>query len=362
MAEKIFANTQLRLASHLLIRDAQSSMALLQPPILCYMEISLPLPACQELWSARSAEAWKRAYLGKDLRIASLPSLNVSVNDFAGVLEYTDELDTDLTALVILSALTSQTFQYSQRSRARRYSTQRNADLLVSSLYQENIDRLESFKATFSDWGRKGLEPATQILYERQLMDLHACIEDLQYLAGKEGATLRQNVVPELARWVRAKEGRLAVWHAGQILAAAKGLCNSTLREGSAVAIFHAALVLWAFGILSEKEVSHTFGRSSSGLNNGQAVEKEVQMNGPGGAAVQQFLLLARGRPVISSWHTGEAEMVIDDQNVSLYCTKRVVATMVEALRATHASARYETVLLTHLSELIQALDSVKLR
>jgi hypothetical protein len=361
MAEKRFANTQLRLASHFLIRDAQSSMALAQPPILCYMEVSLPLPACQELWSARSAEAWKRAYLGKNLRLDSLPALNVSVNDFAIVLEYTDELDTDLTALVILSAITSHTFQYSQRSRARRYSTQRNADLLVSSLYQENLDRLESFKATFSAWGREGLEPATQILYERQLMNLHACIEDLQYLSGKEGAAQSQNVVPELAKWARAKEGRLAVWHAGQILAAAKGLCNSTLKEGSAVAIVHAALVLWAFGILSEKEVSDTLGTSRAELDNGQAVVKEVQMDGPGGAAVQQFLLLARGRPVISSWHKGEAGMVINDQNVSLYCTKSVVATMVEALHATHASAKYETVLLTHLCQLVQALESVEL-
>ena len=361
MAERIFANTQLRLASHLLIRDAQSSMALLQPPILCDMEISLPLPACQKLWLARSAEAWKRGYLGKHLRIDTLPALNVSVNDFAGVLEYTDELDTDLTALVILSALASQTFQYSQRSRARKYSTQQNSDLLVASLYQENLNRLESFKATFSDWGREGLEPATRILYERQLMNLHACIEDLQFLAGKEGATLPQNIVPELAKWMRAKEGRLAVWHAGQILAAAKGLCNSTLREGSAVAIVHAALVLWAFGILSEKEISDRLEASNSMLDNGQAAVKEVQMNGPGGAAVQQFLLLARGRPFISSWHTNEAEMVINDQNVPLHCTTSVVATMVEALHATHASARYDTLLLTHLSDLIQGLDSVKL-
>ena len=362
MAEKRFANTQLRLASHYLIRDAQSSMALVQPPILCYMEVSLQLPACRELWSARSAEAWRRAYLGKDLtRLGSLPALNISADDFATVLEYTDELDTDLTALVILSALTSHTFQYSQRCRARRYSTQRNADLLVSSLYQENLDRLESFKATFSDWGREGLEPATEILYERQLMNLHASIEDLQYLTGKEGATLARNVLPELAKWARVKEGRLAVWHAGQMLAAARGLCNSTLREGSAVAIVHATLVLWAFGMLSEKEMSDTLGTPRSGLDKGQAVVKEVQMDGLGGAAVQQFLLLARGRPVISSWYKAKDGLVINDQKVSLHCTKSVVATMGEVLRASHSSAKYETVLLTHLCRLIQALDSVRL-
>jgi hypothetical protein len=53
--------------------------------------------------------------------------------------------------------------------------------------------------------------------------------------------------------------------------------------------------------------------------------------------------------------------VITTDQNVSLNCAKSVVETMVEALHASHASARYETVLLTHLFQLIQVLESVRL-
>src|SRR5882672_11437503 len=65
-----------RLVYHLLIHNAQTSLALDTSPLISYSELSLPLPESIDLWFSKSAEEWRTIYLESHPGLpAQLPSL-----------------------------------------------------------------------------------------------------------------------------------------------------------------------------------------------------------------------------------------------------------------------------------------------
>ncbi|KAH7628682.1 hypothetical protein B0T09DRAFT_344404 [Sordaria sp. MPI-SDFR-AT-0083] len=111
------------------------------------------------------------------------------------------------------------------------------------------------------------------ITFEMFSLALHVDLNQLQSFAGKAGEEearrasahfLHQHHYPGTGRegngpggaggggggWVRSTDARYAVWHAGQVFRAARGLPPTGLRGFNAMAVYFASLTLWVYGFL----------------------------------------------------------------------------------------------------------------
>ncbi|PVH83863.1 hypothetical protein DL98DRAFT_615247 [Cadophora sp. DSE1049] len=300
----IDSESYFRFAIHNLIRDVDNSMAFLIPPIVSYLELSVPLPMSKELWQARNSQEWKNKYLsGSKEMLSSLPSLCSCVDDFSLVLPLREVIDVDLTLLAILSCHWSSTWQRSQRSSARRHSTNTShghTALFNSSLYHDTheIETLSTFNVLFHEWTVPGLEPATVMLHERLLMCHYvSSFEDLQTLGGKAGEEEARKTLQLLIASAGTRESRQAVWHAGQLVRAAREESGRTMRPSCAIGIYHASLVFWAYAV-----VLTASGASAPSFQAQNAANQDiVLLDGPQNAHVRRFLAVGHGTPAISS-------------------------------------------------------------
>ncbi|KUJ14262.1 uncharacterized protein LY89DRAFT_649974 [Mollisia scopiformis] len=243
-----------RLAFHTLLHDAQASISLLTRPMISYAEMSLELPYSLSLWRARSALEWRDAYLVLTPTISTrLPSLMQSIHDLPSLVSLSPCLDMRFSTSAILHAMWSLVSEYRQVQFVLKTSPTSTPDpsppssngaLISQSWQQELTHLLESISLTFSST----LTAESSIIQELFLMNLHVSFEELQLFAGKEGTEEAVRVYPSLKNWWKGRRARQAIWHAGQILRSARR-AEGELRDFYAVAIYHAALCFWVWGM-----------------------------------------------------------------------------------------------------------------
>lgn len=301
-----------------MILSTQLSLAFLTRPLVSYTEMSIPLPAAKSLWNARSATEWRSVYIALPAEdLAHLPPFRSCVEDFSSLLTMGDAVDTRCTTLAVLSGLWLNTWQYKERLNAEslaRTTMQAKNALIVHSLQREAREVLEDFKALYEELAGP-MGPALRVLYERQLIHLHASIEDVQLLGGKAGEEEARRVLPRLSEWASSRACRQALWHAGQVLQAGQQDRDSTLRSSTVIAMYHASLTLWASSVLSRTQSLHGSAKTSFQPHQQQqqqqqgspasADDAQILLNGEYSAAVQRFLLVGSGRAVISHWSSG---------------------------------------------------------
>jgi hypothetical protein len=291
------------LVFHLLIRDAQTTISLLVPPLISYAEVSLDMPAVQDLWTARTAIEWRTTYL----RIGPLleerpPSLPRCIHDTTSLSRLQLAVDIRLSTLIVLYGISTLIWEYRQLSSVVKLhpaTTQWNSALITTSLHQELVQLLTNIHMTASDW-QPSIPIAATLAYERSLLNLHVSFEDLQFFAGKDGEEEARRVYPLLKQWTQSPGSRQAVWHAGQVFRAAKQYQPQTLRDASAIALYHASLALWAYAVVS----SSAGGKGLEPREGGPETEGAdfVWLDGDEGPRVQRFLKLERGVPAIRRW------------------------------------------------------------
>jgi hypothetical protein len=121
-------------------------------------------------------------------------------------------------------------------------------------------------------------------------MILHISLEDLHRFAGKFGEDETRKAGEEFAAWAETKKARIAVWHAGQVFRAAKGLMQAQNRGFNAIVLYYATLTLWAYGhTVSNAEDCPPFIGSQS-----------VTLNEPETSSSTLFLASSQGIPFLS--------------------------------------------------------------
>lgn len=291
-----------RLAFHVLIHDSEASMSLLTRPLISYAEVSLELPWSLELWRATSARIWREIYLKKaPVLSARLPSLMNCVHDIQPLSKVRDCIDLQFSTSIILHAIWSLVAEYRQLDFVLKVqSAERhwNGALISTSWHQELCQLLDHFRLTVSGW-ESGMTEETLILQDLFMMNLHVSFEELQLFAGKEGNEEAQRVYPLLKQWFDSKRSRQAVFHAGQVLRAANSSPPGYLRDFYAVAIYHAALCFWVWGMCS-------MGQSKPLTHMGNTlivdVEEIILLDGEDTANTRRFIALARGIPMIRAF------------------------------------------------------------
>ncbi|KAF2798430.1 hypothetical protein K505DRAFT_414368 [Melanomma pulvis-pyrius CBS 109.77] len=237
-----------RLAYHLLSHNAQVSISLLINPSISYSELGLPLPESQELWSASSAAEWKIMYRAKLGNCTTrIPSLTECVANPDLLQNSKTIIDLRLSCSSFLYAIWGMVWEYRKLTLLYARPTKTNlwdSRLALMTRYQELVKIFEYYRMSYRNESR--------LLLELLLMHLHMSLEDIQLFCGLEdGQEEMFRVHTSVKEWVSSKSSRLAVWHAGQLVRAARDLPPVHLRDFHAISLFHASLTFRAYGLAS---------------------------------------------------------------------------------------------------------------
>lgn len=272
-------------------------MTTLAPPTISYSELTLPLPESKELWFAKNATDWKRQYLarsaGQGRRPPSLPDL---IRDINLLTTNYQRLDAQYAISIYLHCFWNLILEWRQLSavhRSNSFATNYHAGphLILNGRHQELCRSLQSFRLVTSDW-HASLSAQESLLLNLLMMNLHVSMDDLQLFAGKEGEEQARRVYPILQQWSESPDARRAVWHAGQVLRQAKLFPTGHLKNFYAVSVHHAALALWAFGVVA-KATKH------QSTPNGH--QETVVIDALECTQVQRYMDFGQGRPSIRS-------------------------------------------------------------
>ncbi|KAF3393358.1 DNA-binding protein creA [Talaromyces pinophilus] len=233
-----------RLAIQLFQHDAQTSLAILSPPLISYAEFAVPLPATSALWNASSALEWHDLYCKE---LASMNSMTVpTVIECVANLDLLDLsqrfIDLKMSCEAVTHAFWGIVREYRQfdqllKNKPRYWDN----GLVLTSRYQELTRILDYYRIAY--------EHESALSLHVILLNMHVSLEDVQFLTAAEPQTY-DPARASLYEWANRKESRQALWHAGQIIKHIKLLPSQDLRDFAAVALYHAGLTLWAYGTI----------------------------------------------------------------------------------------------------------------
>lgn len=337
-----------RLAFRVLSHDTDSSMALLVNPLISYAEVQLPLPDSAALWSAETAEQWKSAFSTK----ANLQLLDVSdlVDDPEFLNTSRDSVDTMTASLAVLSFGWSLAWEYTRFTALQRQRPRRWNALVTTARIEELLKLLGSLRRSIGS--NTSIAPELMMRLENILLHLHMPFEDIQIFAGMEGPEQARAVYPMIRDWVKSEGARRAVYHAGQIIRAAKMLPTASIRGPRAIMLYHAGLAFWVYGLLFEKQHAAD---SISEIAASTTFAQDVWLDDVEDVALQRFMELGCGKPCIR-WYPEDCSQEETMANVYLAHPDKVMEAVVGVVRE-----NFKRVVMPHLTDkLAQLMTELK--
>lgn len=299
-------------------------MATLIPMSSSYAEMTLPLPEGRDLWFAQTAEEWKKHYLEKvAMRTKRPPSLGDLLRDINLLATNQAQLDVQSAISIYLHGFWALIREYQQlcsvlRSRSWMVPSGSTGDQLLRSRHGELCSELHTFQRLVSDWGPELISGKEHLVTHLILMNLHLSLDDLQLFSGKEGEEQARRVFPNLRDWAQSSEGRQALWHAGQVLRQAKLFPPGHLKDFYAVAVHHAALAIWAYGVVTKaagKPPAHMMGQET------------VYLDGTVSGALNHFIGYGQGNAMIQDLPglPGPRDASVDDTKACMDVAQRIL-------------------------------------
>lgn len=225
------------------------------------------------------------------------PSLLHCIDDIRPLLGM--QHDYHLSTFIILHAIWNLIAEYRQLEHASKVQfDQRHWNAVLISWHQELCQLLAHFHVSVSEWNG-GMPVETVMFYELCMMNLHVSFEELQLFAGKEGSEDAQKVYPLLKTWKESRKARQAMWHAGQILRAFTNCHPSHLKGFSAVALYHASLAFWVYGMISLGSSRLSKTSFSSNSYETAADSELIWLDGEETAETRRFISLGRGIAIV---------------------------------------------------------------
>ena len=287
-----------RFCFRILQHDTSCSIALLTNPLISYAEVLLPFPDSADLWAASTAEEWKTALLSRPQNPSSEGVLTLAryLDDPSILDAYQSTVDITVVSFAFLSCAWSLSWELIQLRSLQRGGSSRWNALLLASRHDELLKLLDNFRIS-TDFSHLTQAYGGEITMRLELvhMHLHMPFEDLQLFAGMEGPEQARVVYPAILDWARSEAARKAVWHGGQIVQAARLLPKGSIWGPAAIAVYHASLAFWVFGLLSgdgaRAQDTWAPGRLPS--------QPPVYLDSSAGIALQRFTQLGSGKPCI---------------------------------------------------------------
>lgn len=281
-----------RFVFRLLQHDTNASMALLVNPIISYTELRLPVPDSATLWSAVTAGQWKLGYAP----MANHQALTVGdlIEDPDALIRQGEMIDKDVAAGAMVSLTWMLTWDYTRMTSFQRLQPSR-FNLLVTKLrYDELRQLLDSLTIVCAS--QTTSDPALTMRLELINLHIHMSFEDVQLFAGMQGAEQARAVYPSLSEWSLSESARKAVYHAAQVVRAARNLPQGFIQGPEAIMMYYASLALWVYGLLV-------------GKHSGVGVGEEVHLDrAEENVFLRRFLQTGQGRPCIQSGAGGQGQ------------------------------------------------------
>ncbi|EAA63359.1 hypothetical protein AN3391.2 [Aspergillus nidulans FGSC A4] len=314
-----------RLVYRLFRLEAQVSMALLTAPLITYAEMSLPLPAPSSLWDARSALQWKEACNALSASASSsanarIPTLGECVADFEFLESSRRIADIRLTCGAVIHSIWGLVWEFRQLSSLLAAGSRYwDGDLLMASRHSQLRRILDCFRMAH------GAEAPVQL--HLVLMHMYVSVEEVEVLATSEDpsrALALDQPASALREWVGSEQARHAIWHAGQVVRAIRMLPLQTLRDLMAIALYHASLTLWAYGIVYLRVIC-----PDRQLAVAPALGINIWLDGLETEDVHRYIALQRGVPVLQSPGDAREAVRIEDPTA-------VLTMMIEIMQHNH--------------------------
>ncbi|GAB7364198.1 hypothetical protein MBLNU230_g4749t1 [Neophaeotheca triangularis] len=327
-----------RFALHLFRHDLEASVSLLVSPLISYAELYLPLPESEALWHAPSAEQWKSTYMRSTAPRHDhqrQPSLVDCIQDLDVLATKDIFVDQRQASMAVLGAAWRMIWEYRQLdSSMKEHSSQWiNGNLLMNSRHSELTKLLQYFRISSVE------DAKVTLILELLLMHLHMSLDDVHLFAGVEGEEEARRVYPSLVSWTRTTTARQALWHAGQVLRAARALRQGLICDFAAIAVYQASLVFWSYGIIT-RATEPTPPQS-------QPITAWLDSADDGG--VQRWIINGKGSAAIKVWHHNNGyngqqpaqQAGLAQESLAMIChPEEVVTAMVATMRRNYDGTR----------------------
>lgn len=311
---------------------------------------------------AKTAQEWA-AIMGTKLSLerGPIPSLCGCLENLPAMFELQNHLDMRLCVYLVLSTIWSLVYSYRGRLASTRTLTPLHTHggaLVTNAQYQEAMALLHNVRSDAATFEVE-LDPTALLAFEHCCMHLHVSLEDIQVLAGRDGVEETRKMLQSSRDWFGRSEARLGVWHAGQVLSAAKRLPAGHLRESLAISLYHASLVFWAYAVIAacNKRVVELG-------NNHNAARSDalVAMDHDHNVEVQRFLHAGIGKPAITATRGARSRSIEHSEDresilIPLSDGRSVAQNMIAVLRdrATEGM-KHSPLLIDKLCELLHSL------
>lgn len=198
----------------------------------------------------------------------------------------------------------------------------------------------------------------TAVLAELLMMSLHVSLDEITRFAGKCGENEAHRAYQVLQPWSQTKQARTAVWHAGQVVRLAREVPPFQLRGADSLMMYHAIMVLWAYGLMQRDAAR----RKKDGQGSQLAAtidEAPVFLDEPSNERTNAFLLMNNGRPCL---HLGAIDSGTGSQTCDLRSSQAVMAVGIAVLEGNLPNEIRENLpqLIRSLCELMKALGNLK--
>jgi hypothetical protein len=235
--------------------DSQVAIVRETAALFTYEEIQCPLPTSTRLWEATNAHEW-RSLLDREavLKIQQPPPLNRVLWQPSLLTKCTESSDAPFCTYVYLSNFWILVKDY-WRMDSLLPETQAASDFVLTARHSELLTTLDTFKAECTDEREVG--PESLLLQEAVYLHLYASIARIAHYCGGKTEFDARSAACYVQRWHLSKQSRIAVWHAGQIIRAARLFPMHALTDIYATALYHAGLVLWIWGLLYKAQQTY---------------------------------------------------------------------------------------------------------
>lgn len=334
------------------------------PPLIKYGEMSLDLPASIALWKAKTAAAWRDEFLAHGFPdIPEAPTVIACVHTAHDMLEAQDRIDLKFSVNIALSMFWKVIWDARQLQAATKPHAGRPVTVsLTSGHWQHELSQtLRNFCMIVGE--AQALSPGASILHEYLHLNIYVSFDELSLFAGKEGHREARRVYASLKQWADSRDARQALWHAGQVVREATTFAPGTLFGFYAVALYHAGLTLWAYGLLTNGV--RQIPRQS--VAPGASANHQIPSTDPNGVVfldglesgdTQKFVALNRATPVIERRETASGN-AITDKVVYLDDPRAVMATITAVLRNHFYNLKILPTLVENLIHLMDDLGKV---
>jgi hypothetical protein len=253
-----------------------------------YSELETPLPTAKRLWEADSATKW-RDVLQHDVELRGHlpPSLSAILRHPCLSIRHKSIADMTCTALAFLAGFWGMVHEYQQMNTILSLGQSWN-DFVLNSRYSEMHSTLEQFRAELADLD--DVRPEVLIIQELMGLHLNVSFYELSKYAGIGTDEDAQLAVPYVQKWFESPQSRAALWHAGQIFRATRLLPTRSLTDVYVIALYHAAITLWVWGMLFRGH------GSTLGVNS-----QKVSLDGEESPAVSRYLKASRTLPGLTA-------------------------------------------------------------